>query len=122
MKTLIDIDIPETDEELVYLQLTHGNQYNKHVISALREKIGYSDISYNFTTLSAMQLDEFVRWLPTQQLIGIEFSNVSSGVKMTFIGDTNASLTIRTVHQDWFYHLSSIAVNWISMDAHNGNV
>lgn len=123
MKTLVGIDIPEDKEELLYLQLIHDNQYNKHLASSFSMIIHLSHAKSSFVSDKFTKLlEEFVEWLPTQQLIDLKFSCMSGGMYMTLCGDTKIKVTIQREHRRWYYGLAHLAVSSIAIELSNGNL
>jgi hypothetical protein len=118
MKLLIGTDVPETEEELVYLQLMHSNQYNKHLMANFKSTVFHAHNSDSSNILLA----KFVDWLDTQQLIDLEFSCRSGGLSITLLGDTNTTVSINRLHRNWYYKLAYMAVNSIAIEFNNGNL
>jgi hypothetical protein len=81
MKSIQTLELPESEQDLVYLQLLHQGQYYEHIVDRVKNWMIDSVLSNRESPWT----ENFVTWLTTQRVIDIHImASPNHGVSIVF--------------------------------------
>jgi hypothetical protein len=98
LKTIQTLELPETEADLVYLQLLHQGRYYDHIVDRIKDWMLDSIL---FGRESSC-LESFVTWLVLQHIVPINIlASPNDGIRIVF-GIRNAVLNIGHLDYAWY--------------------